>query len=184
MRRAPVLATLFALLALLLLGACGSDDGDDEASDDTAADATESDDTDDTAEDTDDTGDTDDDDGGDDDGGGSDNEFCGQIEELDAMDDLEGETALAALSDLIDDAPEEIRSDLEIVVDRISELEGLEEDDPEAMAQIFALMDDEEFVTASENLEAYGVDECGLPPSEGDFDDFEDGNLVPETAPS
>ncbi len=175
MRRTPILATLFALLALLLLGAC-SDDGDDDASDDNAADTTEtdaSDDADDTADDADDTAD----DGGD----GDSSAFCGRIDELNAMDDLDDDAALAALGDLVDDAPEEIRSDLELVVDRISDLEGLDEDDPEAMGQIFALMDDEEFVAASENLEAYGVEECGLPPSDDDvdlddLDDLDDGS--------
>lgn len=102
-----------------------------------------------------------------DDGGGGDVEaFCDQIVVLESMEDPTDEEAQQALQDLVDDAPSEIKGDLEVVVGVFDDLQGLDEDDPEAMGEVFALMENEEFIEASENLEAFGVDECGLEPTE------------------
>jgi hypothetical protein len=99
-------------------------------------------------------------------GGGDDVEaFCDQVIAVDEMEDPSSEEALDALNQLVDDAPSEIKDDLEVLLPILEDLEGLDEDDPEAFGEVLALMENEEFIEASENLEAFGVEECGLEPS-------------------
>ena len=58
-----------------------------------------------------------------------------------------------------------MKNDLRIVADAFAELAVLDEDDPEAFEQFFELLQRPEFVDATETLERFGVDECGLAPS-------------------
>lgn len=109
----------------------------------------------------------------DDDGGGDIEAFCDLLrasedEELDPTTD-EGREAFEAL---IDAAPSELDDDLRVFGNLMEELEGLDEDDPEAMEAVFGVMFDPEVIAAGENLEQFGVEECGFEPDddEGDLD--------------
>ena len=102
------------------------------------------------------------------DGGGDTDAFCEQIRALDAEDDVADDDIAAAAEQfeaLIGDAPDEIADDLRIVVDAFAELDEIDEDDPEAFELFFELFQRPEFVEATETLEQFGVDECGLEPS-------------------
>jgi hypothetical protein len=107
---------------------------------------------------------------GDDDGGGgggqamSTEEFCELLRESEA--DPSDDASFEALDELVAAAPPEIRDDLELVRDRLQQLEGLDEDDPAAFEAVMELMGDPEFVAASERLEEFGVEECGMEPSD------------------
>ncbi len=98
------------------------------------------------------------------DGGGDIDAFCEQIRAIDAADEAVDDDLAAAeeFEVLIDDAPDEMKNDLRIVADAFAELD---EDGPEAFEQFFELLQRPEFVDATETLEQFGVDECGLAPS-------------------
>ena len=90
--------------------------------------------------------------------------------ELDAADDAAGEdlTGVAERFEaLIADAPDEVAADLRTVVDAFAELDAIDEDDPAAFELVFELFERSEFLEASERLERFGVEECGLEPSDG-----------------
>ncbi len=73
-------------------------------------------------------------------------------------------------------APSEIRSDLDVVVDKFGEFEEFEAnssgDEAEEFGAALALAFDPEFIAAAENVEAFGVEECGLEPSSDEGDEF------------
>ncbi len=152
--------TLIVLASLTVaLGACSSSDGDDASSNTDASSADASDTTDDTAE-----GDgeaTDSDAGAD-----PDNEFCQKFTELDSLENQPEtqEETISAFDDLIDAAPDEIRDDLETVRDALAGLEDFDdaEANPEAAQEFLEVLSQPEIVEASENLEAYTVDVCGI----------------------
>jgi len=102
------------------------------------------------------------------DGGGDTEAFCEQVRAIDAADEAVDDDLAAAAEEfeaLIDDAPDEIKDDLRIVVDAFAELAELDEDDPEGFEQFFELLQRPDFVDATETLEQFGVDECGLEPA-------------------
>ncbi len=109
------------------------------------------------------------------DGGGDTEAFCEQIRELDAASDAAEEDITATADEfdaLIDDAPDELKDDLRIVVDAFAELDAIDEDDPEAFELFFELFQRPEFLEATETLEQFGIDECGLePPADTDAPD-------------
>ena len=94
--------------------------------------------------------------------------FCDQIRAIDADDDAAGDDLAAAAAEfeaLIDDAPDEIEDELRVVTDAFAELAELDEDDPEVFELFFELLQRPEFVEATEALEQFGVDACGLDPA-------------------
>jgi len=110
--------------------------------------------------------------GGDDDddaGGGGGGDFCEQARALDEQDteDISDEDSLEALRDIRDDAPDELQDELDLLID-IGELVVETGDDPEAQAEAFAELDQEELTTASANLTAYLEEECGIAEDSGD----------------
>ncbi len=105
------------------------------------------------------------------DGGGDTEAFCERVRALEAADESVDDDVAAAAAEfeaLIDDAPAELRDDLRIVVDAFTELDAIDENDPEAFELFFELFERPEFVEASETLEQFGVEECGLDPSSDD----------------
>ena len=124
--------------------------------------------------------------GGDGDGGGasggSDTEaFCEQIRELQAEADtsVDAPAGTAEQFDaLIDSAPDEFVDDVRLLVDALAELEELDENDPEAFEQVFEIIARPGFVEASERLEEFGVEECGLDPSPDDGAAFDDESIL------
>jgi hypothetical protein len=98
--------------------------------------------------------------------------FCEQIVALEAApESLEGDNiddaSLDALRSLRDAAPDELRDDMIVFIDVFEKLADIDENDPASAEEAFALLFDPAVIAAGENLEAYGVSECGLPPSSG-----------------
>jgi hypothetical protein len=100
--------------------------------------------------------------------GGSAEEFCAEIERLEAMPDSDDITAtLRAFTELRDTAPNgEIRDALDTLSGIVESLAGFDENDPEAFGAVFALLMDPEVIEAGELLEKFGEEECGIAPSE------------------
>lgn len=99
--------------------------------------------------------------------------FCELLRELEAGDtidiDEDAEAAMATMQDLRDAAPASIRDDLDTVLavfDQVAELEAGGQDDEDSFGEVFELLFDPEFIAANERLEQFGVDECGLEPSD------------------
>lgn len=94
--------------------------------------------------------------------------FCAQLEEQGANEDLDlsNPDDLAVFEELTDEAPEEVKGAMEQFQSVIADLEGIDEDDPEAFGDafgtIFALFADPEFLTALQDMAVFMADECGL----------------------
>ena len=98
----------------------------------------------------------DDDGGGGVGGGGGDSAFCDQARSLEEIDDadLSDEDALEQLQGALDDVPDEIQDDAQVLLDAI---EAIEAGDFE-----FLIENEEELTEATSNLEAFLADECGI----------------------
>jgi hypothetical protein len=93
-------------------------------------------------------------------------EFCGQVDSLEEVEDPTDPEYQAAVEDLIDQAPDEIKDDLQTVLDTVLDFGSFDDEDPQAFIDALALMEDPAFIEAAENLEAFGVTECGFEPSD------------------
>lgn len=96
--------------------------------------------------------------------------FCEQFVALEAASEsLEGdnidEASLDALRSLRAAAPDELRDDMIVFVDLFEKLADVDENDPASAEAAFGLLFDPAVIAAGENLEAYGVSECGLEPA-------------------
>ena len=99
----------------------------------------------------------------------SDEEFCAELEALEeadangeGSDELDAE-ALAQLRDLADRAPnEDIEAALTTLGDIAEDMEGFDEDDPDAFGEVMALMFDPEVISAGETLDTYLTETCGF----------------------
>lgn len=124
---------------------------------------------------------------GDDDGTGSaggaamsDDEFCALIDETEGWDDDDDELAsFAVLGELARRAPNAQLRDAFLKFAEVGEeLDGLDEDDPEALGLVFELMLDPEMAAATATIEGYMADVCGIDPevdgTEFEFDDATD----------
>ncbi len=111
----------------------------------------------------------DDDDAGGGGGGGGGGDFCDQARALDEQDteDISPEESLESLRDISDDAPDELQDEIDLLIE-LGELVVEAGDDPEAQAEAFADVDQEELTTASATLTAYLEEECGITEDDGD----------------
>jgi hypothetical protein len=50
------------------------------------------------------------------------------------------------------------------MLDMMERFEQVDEDDPEAFAELMEMMYDSEFLASGEALELYVIEECGFPP--------------------
>ena len=92
----------------------------------------------------------------------TDEQFCAKVA---AMDDLEtfDATAIAAMNELIDAAPnDELRNALKVLVPVMTEMEGVDENDPEAMSKVMEIIMDPKVSEAGEVIEKYSTDVCGI----------------------
>lgn len=104
------------------------------------------------------------------DGGGDDSasasDFCDDVSALEALEDggdsQVTEDDLASFQDFVDAAPDEISADLQVLADLLTQLAELDEDDPDAFGEVFGLFFDPEVVAATENVETFISDECGI----------------------
>lgn len=113
-------------------------------------------------------------------GGGSrltDEAFCARLVELEEQtSQLDPDEADAAffgqLSALVAAAPnDQLRSALSTFGDIAQKLEGIDENDPEAFGEAFAIFFDPKVIAASETLETYLTDTCGIDTGSGIGDD-------------
>ena len=106
--------------------------------------------------------------GGDSSGSGlTDEEFCVKVAEMETLGSGETEAdmaaAVAALDDLAAAAPtKELREALETLGPVMTEMAGLDENDPDAMNKAFEIMMDPKVMAAGELIEKYGSETCGL----------------------
>lgn len=81
------------------------------------------------------------------------------------MDDLEtfDADAIAAINELIDVAPnDELRDALKVLAPVMAEMEGIDENDPEAMSKVMEIIMDPKVTEAGEVIEKYSTDVCGI----------------------
>lgn len=106
--------------------------------------------------------------------------FCDMLRESEAAEESgdqvdlseDFDAGMAELQRFRDAAPGEIRDDIDTMIGLFRELDELEQsgaDDEEAFGAALALMFDPRFLAAAENLETFGVETCGLEPSDDDF---------------
>ncbi len=106
--------------------------------------------------------------GGDSSGSGlTDEEFCAKVAEMETLGSGETEADMAAVVAALDDlaaaAPtKELREALEMLGPVMTEMAGLDENDPEAMSKAFEIMMDPKVMAAGELIEKYGSETCGL----------------------
>ena len=111
---------------------------------------------------------------GSDDAGGSAGEtlddaaFCVLVEqtldEAEALGDEEfGAQALGIFAELADRAPDsDVRDSLRTFGEIAERIDAVDEDDPDAFEEIFALILDPEFISAADTIETYFEGTCGL----------------------
>ena len=124
--------------------------------------------------------------GGDSSGSGlTDEEFCVKVAEMETLGSGETEAdmaaAVAALDDLAAAAPtKELREALETLGPVMTEMAGLDENDPDAMNKAFEIMMDPKVMAAGELIEKYGSETCGL-----DDESTSDAGTIPiDTMPT
>ncbi len=81
--------------------------------------------------------------------------------------------SLAQFRSLRNAAPDQIREDMDLLLGVFEQVTAIDDDAAGAAEEVFGLLFDPDVVEASENVEAYGVDECGLEPT-GDDTGFDD----------
>lgn len=94
-------------------------------------------------------------------GGGSIEAFCDKARQYDdqSSEEVSDEEALAALRDVREDAPDDLRDDIDALLD-FAEKVSEAGDDPEAQAQL--LEDTADVEEASTNFSNFLADECGI----------------------
>ena len=111
-------------------------------------------------------------------GGGSLDAFCDQLLALEERDaegsELSDEEAVEVFQQLRDDAPEDIRDDVDTVLELIEQLAGLGEDDPEAIDEAFPAIFDPDVTAALGRFTDFAVDECGVDPAVFGLEGLED----------
>lgn len=105
--------------------------------------------------------------------------FCDLLREAEDDDTDFGEDTEAVLAEIAEMralAPEELRDDIDVLAGVFEEFAEFDEDDPEAFGAIFGLFLRPDVLAATERLEEFGVETCGLEPSDSsdDFDFDED----------
>lgn len=109
--------------------------------------------------------------------------FCRVLRDAESQDDVDlgddFEAGMAQLQTFREDAPPAVQADLDVLIGKFEELNELEAasagDDGTGVEAAFEILLDPEFIAAAENVEAFGVDECGLDASTGDDAGFTDG---------
>ena len=84
----------------------------------------------------------------------SDEEFCAKVADVEALGDAEtnsAESVAAVIDELIDSAPnDELQDALRILQPIIAEIEGVDENDPDAFGKVMDLMMDPDVIKAGE----------------------------------
>ena len=92
----------------------------------------------------------------------TDEQFCAKVADMDDLENFDA-TAIAAMNELIDSAPnDELRDALKVLVPVLTEMEGVDENDPEAMTKVMEIIMDPKVTEAGEVIEKYSTDVCGI----------------------
>ena len=92
----------------------------------------------------------------------TDEQFCAKVADMDNLETFDA-TAIAAMNELIDAAPnDELRNALKVLVTVMTEMEGVDENDPEAMSKVMEIIMDPKVTEAGEVIEKYSTEVCGL----------------------
>lgn len=127
---------------------------------------------------------------GDDESAGDVEAFCAEFADSDSVDlDEDFEAGIAEMERIRDLAPSSVRGDVDVLLDTFREVEALDagqesadlgedsfEEMEEAFAEMMAIMFDPEVLEATENLETFAVEECGIDP-----EDLEDDGSISVT---
>ena len=110
-------------------------------------------------------------------------EFCDRVEVFDDLDtdDTISTEVVDEFDDLAAMAPEEVEEELAVMAELFRTISETDVDDEEAFAEIMALFLDPELIAASEAVEAYVLDECGIDIDPDDSDDDLDGSEGDDT---
>ena len=115
----------------------------------------------------------------------TDEEFCSKITEMESLGSGETEAdmaaAVAVIEDLATSAPtKELRDALETLVPVMTEMAGIDENDPDAMNKAFEVMMDPKVIAAGELIDKYGTETCGFSDESAD----EAGTMPVDTMPT
>lgn len=92
----------------------------------------------------------------------TDEQFCAKVADMDDLENFDA-TAIAAMNELIDSAPnDELRDALKVLVPVLTEMESVDENDPEAMSKVMEIIMDPKVTEAGEVIEKYSTEVCGL----------------------
>ena len=92
----------------------------------------------------------------------TDEQFCAKVADMDDLENFDA-TAIAAMNELIDSAPnDEMRDALKVLVPVLTEMESVDENDPEAMSKVMEIIMDPKVTEAGEVIEKYSTEVCGI----------------------
>ena len=92
----------------------------------------------------------------------TDEQFCAKVADMDDLETFDS-SAIAMMNELIDSAPnDELRDALKVLVPVMTEMEGVDENDPEAMSKVFEIIMDPKVTEAGEVIEKYSTEVCGI----------------------
>ena len=92
----------------------------------------------------------------------TDEQFCAKVANMDDLETFDAD-AIAAINELIDVAPnDELRDALKVLAPVMAEMEGIDENDPEAMSKVMEIIMDPKVTEAGEVIEKYSTDVCGI----------------------
>ncbi|MGA9275701.1 hypothetical protein [Ilumatobacter sp.] len=91
--------------------------------------------------------------------------FCDQLRTFIETPADDTAVAVEQFDQLVEDAPDEVSDDLQVMSDAFSEVADLDEDDPESFTVLLEVFGRSDVIEAAETLEQYGADQCGLEPS-------------------
>ena len=105
-------------------------------------------------------------------------DFCDRAAELQVSDADSSDPAaqLEALESLREVAPAELEKAFDVLADVIAQMSELDETDPEAMGEMFAILLDPRVVEASAAISSFTMRECGFEMTAGAGTDSFDGN--------
>ena len=96
--------------------------------------------------------------------GGADHDgFCALLANDAAFDPLTGE-GQEQMAGVIDTAPDEVREPVEALAAMFERLGAIYDEDGDNVAAVYSLLLDPEIAAATEEFEAWGVENCGLEP--------------------
>jgi len=96
-------------------------------------------------------------------GGGGPDEFCATLREVSEQTDVQDvQQVVGMLRELRDQAPGELTRHFDVMIGMIERLENIDEEDPEALGELFEALMDPAVKEAGDAVGRYAADHCGL----------------------